>query len=146
MTSLSRQLETTAARSELMRRVRTEGTAPELAVRRTLHALGGRYRLNCCELPGSPDIVNRSRRLAIFVHGCFWHFHAGCARIRLPKRNRDFWKNKLLGNRARDARATAKLAALGYSVLVVWECEVSDPHLPIRLADFWGVGSIKGAG
>lgn len=122
-----------------MRRVRTEGTAPEIAVRRIVHALGGRYRVNAPDLPGSPDIVNRSRRLVIFVHGCFWHFHEDCPRIRLPKRNQAFWKKKLLANRRRDRRVIDELHALGYSVLVVWECQVNDPDLESRLARFWGL-------
>ena len=112
-----------------MSRVRQAGTSPELDVRRTLRELGVRYRLNARTLPGSPDIANRARRLAIFVHGCFWHRHEGCARTTTPTRNRDFWLEKFAANEARDARNTAALRKLGYRVIVVWECETRDAEL-----------------
>jgi len=109
-----------------MRRVKGRDTSPELKVRRALWAQGARYRLNRRDLPGSPDIVLAGRRLAIFVHGCFWHGH-DCARgARVPKANRDYWQAKVARNRARDARAAEALAAAGWRVETLWECELKD--------------------
>ena len=114
-------------RSAVMRRVKSSATAPELAVRRLIWSLGGRYHLNRADLPGKPDIVLPGRRLAIFVHGCFWHGH-DCARgARVPKANRDYWVGKVGRNRERDAVARAALAELGWRVETVWECELRDP-------------------
>lgn len=116
----------TEKRSAVMRRVKGRDTSPELAVRRALTALGARYRLQRKELPGSPDIVMAGRRLAIFVHGCFWHGH-DCARgARVPKANRDYWTAKIARNRARDDRSRAALEALGWGVETLWECELKD--------------------
>jgi len=114
------------ARSAVMRRVKGRNTTPELKVRRALTALGARYRLHRADLPGKPDIVMPGRRLAIFVHGCFWHGH-DCARgARVPKANRDYWVGKIAGNRARDARSRAALTALGWRVATIWECDLKD--------------------
>jgi len=111
-------------RSAVMRRVKGRGTAPELIVRRRLWALGARYRLNRADLPGKPDIVMAGRRLAIFVHGCFWHGH-DCARgARVPKANRDYWVAKIAANRGRDATHGEALRKAGWRVAVVWECEL----------------------
>lgn len=118
------KLETTPRRSQLMRRVRQANTPAERAVRKILHDLGVGFRLHAKDLPGSPDIVNRSHRWAIFVHGCYWHAHENCSRWRLPKRNREFWAEKFEANRERDRRKMAELEELGYAVLVVWECEI----------------------
>jgi len=113
-------------RSAVMRRVKGRDTRPELAVRRRIWRLGGRYRLNRADLPGKPDIVFAGRRLAIFVHGCFWHGH-DCARgARVPKANRDYWVGKVGRNRTRDAAARERLVALGWRVETVWECELKD--------------------
>ena len=122
-------------RSAVMRRVRGRDTRPELCVRRLIWRLGGRYRLNRADLPGKPDIVLASRRLAVFVHGCFWHGH-DCARgARVPKANRDYWVGKVGRNRTRDAAARERLAALGWRVETVWECELKDaPALEARIA------------
>jgi DNA mismatch endonuclease (patch repair protein) len=107
-----------------MRRVRSRDTTPELKVRKALTAMGLRYRLHRKDLPGSPDIVMPGRRLAIFVHGCFWHGH-DCARgARIPKANQDYWLAKIGRNRDRDTRNAEALAALGWRVLVLWECEM----------------------
>ena len=115
-----------AARSAVMRRVKGRDTGPELRVRKVLWALGARYRLHRKDLPGSPDIVLPGRRLAVFVHGCFWHGH-DCARgARIPKTNRDYWTAKVGRNRARDARVQAALADAGWRVETVWECEIKD--------------------
>jgi DNA mismatch endonuclease, patch repair protein len=115
-----------AKRSAVMRAVKGRGTAPERVVRRLVWSLGGRYRLNRADLPGKPDIVLPGRRLAIFVHGCFWHGH-DCARgARVPKANRDYWTAKVARNRARDAKAREALGAAGWRVETVWECELKD--------------------
>ena len=109
-----------------MRAVKSRGTGPELAVRRLIWGLGARYRLNRADLPGKPDIVLAGRRLAIFVHGCFWHGH-DCARgARVPKTNRDYWLAKVARNRARDAAARNALEVGGWRVEIVWECEIKD--------------------
>lgn len=113
-------------RSAVMRRVKGRNTAPEMTVRRALTRLGARYRLHRKDLPGNPDIVLPGRKLAIFVHGCFWHGH-DCARgARVPKQNRDYWVAKVGRNVARDARSREALAALSWRVETVWECELKD--------------------
>lgn len=106
-----------------MSRQKQLGTVPELAVRALVRDAGGSYRVRNRDLPGSPDLANRRRKWAIFVHGCFWHAHSGCPQAVLPKRNREIWKSKLSGNRARDQRAARDLRRLGFRVLIVWECQ-----------------------
>jgi len=121
-----------------MGRVRHEGTEAELRVRRILHGLGARYRVNVHSLPGSPDIANKTRRKAIFVHGCFWHHHVGCPKAGLPKVNREFWRKKFADNRARDERKEEALRSRGIDTLVVWECELNNEEaLSKRLRRFW---------
>jgi DNA mismatch endonuclease (patch repair protein) len=122
-------------RSAVMRRVKGRNTTPELAVRRALTRLGARYRLHRKDLPGKPDIVLPGRRLAIFVHGCFWHGH-DCARgARVPKQNRDYWVGKVARNRARDAANREALTVLGWRVETIWECDLKDADaLSERLA------------
>jgi DNA mismatch endonuclease (patch repair protein) len=115
----------TEERSNLMRRVAQASTAPELIVRKTLHQLGYRYLVNDKRLPGSPDIVFPSRRCVMFVHGCFWHGHRCKHRRIVPKTNTAFWSVKIRGNRSRDARKRRELRKLGWSVLEVWQCQVS---------------------
>ena len=111
-------------RSAVMRRVKGRDTTPEMIVRRALTRLGARYRLHRKDLPGKPDIVLPGRRLALFVHGCFWHGH-DCARgARVPKQNRDYWVGKVARNRARDARSREALEGLGWRVETIWECEL----------------------
>lgn len=135
---MPKPLVTTTARSHLMKRVRQKGTAPELAVRSALSEVGASYRLNVRGLAGRPDVANRSRRKALFVHGCFWHWHQGCSRGRIPASNSAFWREKLLGNRARDARKLSQLESEGFDVLVVWECETTDRvALNEMLRTFW---------
>ncbi|WP_367398601.1 very short patch repair endonuclease [Sphingobium sp. OAS761] len=112
-------------RTERMRLVRGKDTGPERTVRRLVHRLGFRYRLHDRSLPGSPDLVFRSRRKVIFVHGCFWHRHPdpACKLARLPKSRLDFWLPKLTANRERDDRVLEALREQGWQSLVVWECE-----------------------
>jgi DNA mismatch endonuclease (patch repair protein) len=133
-----RPIETTADRSALMKRVRQKNTGLESAVRKVLYQLGARYRMNVQGLPGRPDIANRSRKKAIFIHGCFWHYHETCGRGRVPTRNREFWLEKLRRNVERDRRKDADLVELGYDVLILWGCEISDiESLRKRLHEFW---------
>lgn len=106
-------------------RVRQHGTRPELQARQLLAELGLRYTTRNRDLPGSPDLANRTRGWAIFVHGCFWHAHPACPRATVPKRNRAFWLAKFAANKARDAKAIASLAALGFRAVVLWECELA---------------------
>lgn len=117
---------TRAERSKRMSLVRHRDTKPEMLVRRMVHRLGFRYRLHDRRLPGSPDLVFRSRCKAIFVHGCFWHRHPDpeCKLARMPKSQLDFWRPKLEGNRERDLRHQSDLEALGWQYLIVWECEL----------------------
>jgi DNA mismatch endonuclease (patch repair protein) len=128
-----------AETSARLGRIRQEGTSPELTVRRLLHALGHRFRVHNRDLPGSPDVVNRRRKWAIFVHGCFWHRHTNCKGTTTPSRNREFWIAKFDTNVARDTRVEAALRCQGYLVLVVWECETKDvkrmSNLRRRLAE-----------
>ena len=117
------------ARSAVMARIRGKNTRPEMIVRKLVFAAGFRYRIHVRTLPGSPDLVFSSRKKVIFVHGCFWHLHNGCASSRIPKSRVDFWSDKLYGNRARDVRNQEALIQAGWEVLVVWECELSDRTL-----------------
>jgi DNA mismatch endonuclease (patch repair protein) len=114
---------TPEARSANMRAVRRRDTEAEMKVRRLLHRLGYRYRLQASDLPGKPDIVFRGRRLAVFVHGCFWHGH-DCRRGRLPASRVDFWRARIKRNRNRDERALDALQVAGWQSLVIWECEL----------------------
>lgn len=121
------------ARSAHMSRIRKTGTKPEIRVRRTAHRLGYRFRLHRDDLPGTPDLVFPRLRKIVQVHGCFWHQHAGCRLARQPKSRLDYWLPKLERNRARDLETTAALKALGWSVLVVWECQVPDEDAAARI-------------
>ena len=113
-------------RSAVMRAVKSRDTTPELHVRAMLRVLAPGYRLHRADLPGKPDIAYGRLRLAIFVHGCFWHGH-DCARgARLPRANADYWRAKIEGNRARDAVHLETLRAAGWEALTVWECELKD--------------------
>ena len=120
-----------------MSRVRSKGSKPEMAVRRLVHGLGYRYRLHGKGIPGRPDLVFRSRRKVIFVHGCFWHRHTGCKLARLPKSRLDFWKPKLERNHERDREVHKALRDEGWSSLIIWECEVGDAEeLAVRIHSF----------
>ncbi|HEV2486581.1 MAG TPA: DNA mismatch endonuclease Vsr [Terracidiphilus sp.] len=126
------------SRSALMSRIGRRDTAPELVVRRLLHALGYRFRLYRRELPGTPDIVFPSRRKVIFVNGCFWHAH-GCRIGRPPKSRPEFWLPKLQRNRSKDAQDRRMLRDLGWGVLTVWQCQTrSQDKLEARLFSFLG--------
>jgi len=115
-----------------MRRIRQHGTAAELAVRRIASSLHLRYTIRNKDLPGSPDLANRKRHFAIFVHGCFWHRHSHCRRTTTPKSNRTFWMHKFAQNQARDFAVTTALRALAFRVIIVWECEVGNLALVKR--------------
>lgn len=110
-----------------MSRVKGRDTGPELAVRRAAHALGLRFRLNRRDLPGRPDLVFPKHRVALFVHGCFWHQHPGCRRARVPQARPEYWIEKLRRNVERDAAVGPALEAMGWHPVVVWECEIKDP-------------------
>jgi DNA mismatch endonuclease (patch repair protein) len=126
-----------AERSEIMARVRAKNSRPELLVRKLIFALGYRYRLHARDLPGHPDIVFRTLRKVIFVHGCFWHRHTVCALGRLPKSRLDFWLPKLEGNRKRDDRNKRALQRQGWKVLTIWECQLkSSERLGKRIRGF----------
>jgi DNA mismatch endonuclease (patch repair protein) len=121
-----------SVRSRTMRAVRARDTAPEMAVRRMAHGLGYRFRLHRADLPGRPDLVFPGRRKAIFVHGCFWHGHECPRGARAPKTNEEYWRGKIARNVARDAASLLALDALGWSVLVIWECELRDADAASR--------------
>lgn len=126
-----------AARSANMAKVKGKNTSPEMLVRRTVHAMGYRYRLHARELPGTPDLVFPGRRKIIFVHGCFWHRHPYCKKASMPSTRKYYWQTKLSKNVARDAEAIAKLEASAWDVLVLWECALKDRQkLESRLSTF----------
>lgn len=130
-------LVTTPERSRLMASVRQSGTAAELSVQRIVHSCGFDYFTKANDLPGTPDLVNREDSWAIFVNGCFWHAHNGCPRWKVPKNNRAFWIKKFSDNRRRDKKKIEDLKALGYSVLILWECELeNEERLKERLRRF----------
>ena len=126
-------------RSELMSRIRSKNSKVELAIRSLVHRMGYRFRLHRKNLPGKPDLVFPGRKKAIFVHGCFWHWHPdpNCKRARMPKSRPEFWKPKLEGNRRRDRENREKLSDLGWEVLEIWECETADPeNIAERIKEF----------
>jgi DNA mismatch endonuclease (patch repair protein) len=122
-------------RSAVMRAVRRTDTSPEMAVRRLVHAMGGRYLLHDKRLPGTPDLVFPRRRIVVFVHGCFWHRHQDCRLATMPKSNIKFWSEKFRKNVERDKMRRIELEAQGWRVIVVWQCEISHiESLRTRLA------------
>lgn len=128
------------SRSDIMRAVKRAHTAPEMIVRQELHALGLRFRLHRRDLPGSPDIVLPRFRTVIFVHGCFWHRHSDCRYATTPKTRQEYWLPKFAANIERDARKEAQLQALGWRVLLVWECETKRrEELTLRLRREFGL-------
>jgi DNA mismatch endonuclease, patch repair protein len=128
-------------RSRMMSGIRGKSTKPELTVRRAAHAMGLRFRLHRRDLPGSPDLVFPRLRKIVFVHGCFWHRHAGCRFAYTPRSNATFWLEKLKANVRRDSAAQAALCETGWDVLVIWECEVDDGKTLSRKLKSFLVGS-----
>lgn len=126
-------------RSEIMRHIHGKDTGPEKKIRSTIHRMGFRYRMYVPNLPGKPDLVFPGKKRVIFVHGCFWHHHKNCKRGNFPKSRKDYWIPKLLRNQARDVKNAAKLRRLGWKVMVIWQCEISDMgKLSRRIARFLG--------
>ncbi|MBB6357199.1 very short patch repair endonuclease [Aminobacter aganoensis] len=135
-------------RSRMMRAVKSKNTAPEMIVRKIVHRMGYRFRLHRKNLPGHPDLVFPSRRLALFVHGCFWHGH-DCARgARSPKTNAQYWAQKIERNRKRDAATLEALSQEGWRSCVVWECELREQEqLRTKLGDLlMSASTTKGKG
>lgn len=126
---MAKRRRTPLDRSGIMSRIRGTDTLPELTFRRALRGRGIGYRLHAKDLPGRPDVVFRGHRLAVFVHGCFWHRHPGCRHASSPKSSQAFWNAKFSANVARDRRSIAALHARGWRVGVVWECEIGDSLL-----------------
>lgn len=111
-------------RSRMMSGIQGKDTRPEMLVRRHLHSLGFRYRLHVKALPGTPDLVLSKYKTVIFVHGCFWHRHAGCKYATTPRTNPEFWNEKLDSNVRRDKVAMDRLVHLGWRIIVIWECSL----------------------
>lgn len=132
-------------RSLNMSRVRGRDTKPEMIIRRGLHARGLRFRLQRRDLPGRPDIVLPSRKVALFVHGCFWHGH-DCHLFRMPATRSEFWSGKIATNAQRDAAAAEVLTGMGWRVGIVWECAIRGPGrlAPEELID-WIVRFVAGS-
>lgn len=121
--AVGRRSDRPLSRSEIMARVHSQNTKPEMIIRRGLHACGYRYRLHRKDLPGKPDLVLRKYNACVFIHGCFWHGHPGCGRM--PSTRQDYWQPKIARNAARDIETTDQLLSLGWRVLVVWECAIT---------------------
>ena len=117
---------TPAKRSAIMARIKGENTKPEIIVRKLVHSLGCRFRLHQSRLLGKPDLVLPRHNKIIFVHGCFWHGHAGCSRATVPSTNAAFWEKKIVGNKTRDRRVGRKLRRSGWRVLIVWQCQTKN--------------------
>lgn len=116
-----------------MSRIRSKDTLPELLVRSVLHRFGLRFRIHEEHLPGEPDIVLKKYRVVVFVHGCYWHRHPGCCKCTTPTTRKEFWEKKFDANVTRDYIAKQQLESLGWSVIVLWECEViGDPEGAVR--------------
>jgi len=124
-------------RSKQMALVRSKNTKPEMLVRRLVHGMGYRYRLHQTDLPGRPDLVFRSQRKVVFIHGCFWHQHEGCPRAARPTSNVDFWVKKPDRNIQRDRENLQALLESGWRVLVVWECQANEERLRGELERFF---------
>ena len=120
------------SRPEIMSRIRSRDTTPELTVRSAVHKLGFRFRLHRRDLPGTPDLVFPGLRAVIFVHGCFWHHHPHCPRAFVPATRTKYWLAKFARSIERDADAAAALKAAGWKVLTVWKCELKRPNTTTR--------------
>lgn len=114
-----------SARSAIMSRVRSKNTTPEIAVRKALHRAGFRFRLHRSDLPGNPDVVLPRHRLALFVHGCFWHRH-GCKKTTMPATNTEFWSEKFSRTMERDQRSLTELEQIGWTTTIIWECQLDN--------------------
>ena len=119
-------------RSLIMSRIAGKDTKPEMIIRKALFSEGYRYRLHRKDLPGNPDIVFPNHKKVIFINGCFWHGH-NCKKAALPTTNKSFWKKKLTGNKERDKRNLAKLKAMGWKSLVIWQCQIKKNTLEIQI-------------
>lgn len=127
-----------------MQAVKQQHTAPEVAVRRVLHALGLRFRLHSKALAGTPDIVLQKHGTAIFVHGCFWHCHSGCKRATMPKTRVEYWRDKFARTVERDLIKQRALIGAGWRVLTIWECETRDRSgLEAKLREAFGIGASR---
>lgn len=129
---------------------KSRDTKPEIQVRKLLHSLGYRFRIQRKDLPGRPDIVLPKYKTAIFVNGCFWHRHEGCKYASTPSTNSDFWEKKFAANVKRDARNYAALKKQGWNVIVIWECEVKEilrsrviPGIPAQSALTYPIGEVS---
>lgn len=132
-----RRLVTTPEISKRMAAVRQSGTRPELVVRVVARGLGIRFSTDNDDLEGSPDLANRHRRFAVFVHGCFWHRHANCSKCTTPKSNVAFWSDKFARNQARDRAALSALRRRGYRPIVIWECQTRNSASISRRISAW---------
>ncbi|WP_233526760.1 MULTISPECIES: very short patch repair endonuclease [unclassified Herbaspirillum] len=114
--------------------IRSKNTKPEMVVRKFLHSKGFRYRLHSAKLPGKPDLALSKYRTVIFVHGCFWHQHEGCARAYRPSTRKEIWELKFASNKARDKKVLDALKELGWNSIVIWECGLvnSDPDIALK--------------
>lgn len=119
-------------RKRAMSSVQQQNTKPEKIVRSLLHRSGFRFRKNVSSILGKPDIVLPKYKTIIFVHGCFWHQHAGCRKSRRPTTNIEFWNTKLDKNMKRDKQTETELKNLGWNILTVWDCEIKDEELLIE--------------
>jgi len=115
-------------RSRMMAAIKGKDTKPELAVRRALHARGFRFRLHAKNVPGRPDIMLRKHRAIVFVHGCFWHRHAGCRHATTPSSRQEYWQKKFEANVARDSAVRSALLEAGWRVATVWTCALRTPE------------------
>lgn len=116
-------------RSYNMSRIRSKNTKPEILVRKFLHSHGFRFRIHVDYLPGKPDIVLLKYKTVILIHGCFWHGHESCTFARIPKSNVDYWSKKLSNNIKRDKQHIEALKKIGWSVIIIWECQLKKPEL-----------------
>ena len=131
-------------RSQVMSRVRSKDTGPELLVRKALWGAGLRYRLHYKSIPGRPDLVVADRHAVVFVHGCFWHRHESCPRNRTPKTRVEWWTAKLARNRERDFEVRSLLEASGWHIFIIWECEVERAEcLAALIAELKSLASVE---